>query len=208
MPESPHPELRPPARSRLLALLRQEPRTVDELATGLGVTRNAVRVQLAALERDGMVHRAALRPSLRRPAQTYAVTSEAEVLLSRLYAPVALSLVRELADRMDGDALRELFRAVGRRLAAELPRPRGDLRERAQAVSTLLNELGGLTEIETTEQEIVLRGYACPLAAIAAHQPSVCAAVEALVEALLERPAEEHCDRSGAPRCRFVIAAD
>jgi predicted ArsR family transcriptional regulator len=208
MTESPHPELRPAARARLLGLLRQEPRTVDDLADALGVTRNAVRVQLATLERDGLVRAAGFRPSLRRPARTYAVTPEAEVLLSRLYAPVALSLVRELAERMEGDALRELFRAVGRRLAAELPNPRGDLPERARAVSALLNELGGLTEVEATESEIVLRGYACPLAAIAAHQPGICAAVEALVEALLERPAEERCDRSGAPKCRFVVTLD
>jgi predicted ArsR family transcriptional regulator len=47
------------SRGRIVALLRARARTAEDVATALGLTRNAVRVQLAAMERDGVVHRSA-----------------------------------------------------------------------------------------------------------------------------------------------------
>ena len=44
-------------RGKIITLLRRASRTVDELAQALDLTDNAVRAQLAALERDGLVQR-------------------------------------------------------------------------------------------------------------------------------------------------------
>jgi predicted ArsR family transcriptional regulator len=40
-------------RGQVLALLQREPRTVDEIASALRLTDNAVRAHIVALERDG-----------------------------------------------------------------------------------------------------------------------------------------------------------
>ena len=42
-------------RGQIVTLLRRALRTVDELAGELGLTDNAIRAHLAALERDGLV---------------------------------------------------------------------------------------------------------------------------------------------------------
>ena len=55
--------------------------TVDELASAIGVTDNAVRLHLTALERDGLVRAEGVRRegSVGKPATLYAVTPDAQV---------------------------------------------------------------------------------------------------------------------------------
>src|SRR5215813_4960387 len=65
-------------RGRIVLLLRRGSRTVNELAGALGLTDNAVRTHLTALERDGLVQTSGTRPSPRKPTLTYALTPEAE----------------------------------------------------------------------------------------------------------------------------------
>ena len=47
--------------------------------------------------------------------------------------------------------------------------------------------------------------YACPLSAVTAQHPEVCALARALVEEITGRPVTECCDRNGRPRCGFRI---
>ena len=46
--------------------IRVEPMTIDELASKLQITANAVRAQIAPMERDGLVQRVATRGTARR----------------------------------------------------------------------------------------------------------------------------------------------
>ena len=49
------------SRGRVVALLRRGDRTVEELAAALGLTDNAVRAQLALLERENVVRATGVR---------------------------------------------------------------------------------------------------------------------------------------------------
>ena len=51
----------------------------------------------------------------------------------------------------------------------------------------------------------LLRGHACPLAAVTRDEPHACHTVEEIVEAVVGVPVRECCDRSAGPRCRFEI---
>jgi predicted ArsR family transcriptional regulator len=53
-------------RGRIVTLLQSKPLTVEELGTQLGLTANAVRSQLTAMERDGLVRRTGRRPGITR----------------------------------------------------------------------------------------------------------------------------------------------
>ena len=70
----------------------------------------------------------------------------------------------------------------------------------------MLNELGGLTEPEERNDSFVIRGYSCPLAAIAPNHPEVCRMAETLLTELAGLPVYEHCDHGERPRCCFEIA--
>jgi predicted ArsR family transcriptional regulator len=190
---------------QIMGLLRRGPMTVDELATGLGLTGNAVRPQLAVLERDGLVQHGEMRRGTSKPARTYILTPEAELLFSRAYAPVLTQLLHVLDERLEPAEFDGVMRDVGRRLMTDRSRPTGDLRQRADAASVLLNDLGGLTRVEEHAGGFLIRGYGCPLAAATQGHPEACNAVESLLSEFAGVPVAKCCDSEDRLRCCFEI---
>ena len=105
-------------KGRIVSLLRGAARTVNDLAGALALTDNAVRAQLTALERDGLVRKSGVRRGLRKPHQEYELTPEAEHLFPKPYAPVLSELVAALKGRLPPETVDELLREVGARVAA------------------------------------------------------------------------------------------
>ena len=60
---------------------------------------------------------------------------------------------------------------VGRRMAAELPKPKGDLRAQLRAASSMLGEMGGLSEVEESDGGFFVCGYSCPLGPLVRSHP-------------------------------------
>lgn len=195
------------SRGRLVMLLQRRESTADDLASALGVTTNAVREHLAAMERDGLVRRTGHRPGTTRPSVVFALTPDVEQLLSEAYIPFLTQLVQVLAGAMAAEDVDAVMRQVGQELADQLvPRRRpGTLKGRVSLASRLLNQhLGGVTRVEENGS-FVIRGAGCPLAALTGKHPFVCHAVESLVAGVVAAPVRECCDRSGRPRCGFEI---
>ena len=194
-------------KGRILALLRRASHTIDELATALGVTDNAIRLHVASLERDGIVQQRGVRPTGGKPAYAYEVAPEAERLFTKAYIPVLTQLVAVLEERLTPAELEVLLRDVGRRLAAARGPSSGTVRARAEIAATVLTELGGIVDVIDDAGGITLRGYSCPLGdAVRAH-PATCHAVESLVAELTGVAVQERCDRAGRPRCCFELRA-
>ena len=181
--------------------------TIDELAGSLHLTRTAVRSQLAALQQEGAVEHCGHRQGVSKPARTYGVTAEAELLLSRAYIPILTQLLHVLSRRMSAEEFDEVMREVGRGTMAGRAMPRGSTRERALAASALLNELGGLTELtEATPGHFVIQGHGCPLAAATARYPEACNAVESLLSEFVGERVTKRCDRNGRTHCCFELS--
>jgi predicted ArsR family transcriptional regulator len=195
-------------REQIVTLLRRSSLTANELAARLGLTHNAVRGHLVALQREGIVREGGRRRSGSRPAVVHELVPEAEAVFSKAYIPFVAHLVRVLRERMKEDELDEVMRTVGRRLATEWPRLRGELPQRVEAASKLLEELGSLNEVEPLDEGFVVRGYGCLLAEAVHGRPEICRAVESLLAELLEVPVRECCDRSEHPRCCFEVGVD
>ena len=197
-------------RGRMVTLLRRSGRTVEELARALGLTNNGVRAHLAVLERDGIVRQ---RGSVRRgsgggkPAYVYELTLEAEDLFPKAYEPALGRLLDVLAERLGPEESEALLRSVGRRLVEDKTVPTHGARARLEAAAGVLNELGGLTELEEQDGTLVIQGYSCPLAAVTPDHPEVCRLAESLVAEVAGLPVHERCDRSERPRCCFEVAS-
>ena len=195
-------------RGRIVTLLQQSPRTVEDLSSQLGVTANAVRAQLSAMERDALVRRIGRRPGTTRPSQVFEITPEVEQLLSRAYIPLLSQLVHTFAESLPGAQVETLLRKTGKALGKQLTagrRPSGSLRSRAALASQLLNEqLGALTRVEQNGA-LVIRGAGCPLSALTGKHPGVCLAMESLVGHIVGAPTRQCCVRDGRPRCCFEI---
>lgn len=195
-------------RGRILSLLRVRPHTVEELRAELGLTDNAIRPHLVALERDGMVRQAGIRrpAGAGKPAVVYEMHPDAEPLLSRAYAPVLAALLDVLAEVLPPREARKVLREAGRRLAKSVGgRAPGDLSARARAAGAVLTALGGAVQVEDRRGGATIRGVACPLATAVSRNPQVCHAVETLVGEVSGAEATECCDRSGTPRCCFEL---
>jgi predicted ArsR family transcriptional regulator len=200
-------------RGKIIALLRRGERSVEELASELGVTDNAVRAQLQSLERHGVVHQARIRRegTVGKPAVMYAIAPSAESMFSSAYAPVLKALIASLENRLDSSELDALFRETGRRVAQQLtkdePAAPKQLEARARSAASILSALGAEIDVErmSAGTGFLLRGHACPLAEAVSAQPKVCHAVQELVAGISGATVHECCDRDGHAKCRFEI---
>ena len=196
------------SRGRMVAVLQRGPLTADEMASSLGLTTTAVRAQITAMQRDGVVRRAGQRPGATRPSQVFELTPEVEQLLSGAYLPLLIELVRQSATRLKSQQFKELMRSTGRGLAAALPRivSKESFATRVDAVSALMNDQFGSTmRVERANGHFTLKGYGCPLAALTGNHPAVCLAIESLIGEVLDANVEECCDRAQRPQCCFHV---
>lgn len=196
------------SRGRIVTLLQGGGLTADDIATRLGLTRSAIRVQITAMERDGVVRKVGKRAGTTRPSHVYELTPEVEQLLSKAYIPLLTQLVGVFAEALPPEQVETLLRRTGKGLANELSRgkrPGGGLKSRVVAASAMLNEhLGALTHVEGNGG-IVIRGAGCPLAALTGKHRGVCLAMESLVTEIVGVEVRECCDREDRPRCCFEI---
>jgi predicted ArsR family transcriptional regulator len=191
-------------KGQVATLLRRGVATVEELARELGLTDNAVRSHLAALERDGLVTQTGVRRGTGKPAYTYALTPDAERLFPKAYGTLLSLMLDVLSERLPPDTLDDLLREMGHRLAVGQAPSTGDLRTRVDAAVALLGELGGLAEAEEQDEGYVILGCSCPLAAAVKGHPETCLLAEALLADVTGAPVRQTCDTQGL-RCRFEI---
>ena len=195
-------------RGQIVTMLRSSPSTVEELATKLELTDNAVRAHLATLERDGIVRQSGIRRGARKPHFTYTLTDEADRLFPKAYDALLNQLIAVLKTRLSPAELEDVLRTVGRAVAADTPVGQdASLRSRVKRALTVLEAIGGSAEIEEDEDKFVIRGNGCPLAAAVSVHPEVCRLAETLVGEIVKAPVVEKCDRESRPQCRFEIEA-
>jgi predicted ArsR family transcriptional regulator len=196
------------SRGRIVTLLQRGGLTVDDIASTLSLTANAVRAQITAMERDGVVQRVGRRPGTTRPFHIFQLTPEVEQLLSQAYVPLLMQLVQAFANALPAKQVDALMREAGKGLASELPfakRTAGSLEARVTAASELLNkELGAVTYVERNGGWVI-RGAGCPLGALTGKHPAVCLVIESLLMEVLGVAVKECCDREARPKCCFEI---
>jgi len=199
------------SRGRIVTLLQRGGLTANDIGTKLKLTTSAVRPQIMAMERDGVVQRSGRRSGTTKPSNVFELTPEVEQLLSRAYIPLLTQLVRVFAHGLPAHQIDALMREAGQGLVEELSIRKlisGSLRARVSKASELMNEhLGAVTHVEENGG-YVIRGVICPLAALTGKHPAVCLAMESLVTEVIGVAARECCDRSGRPRCCFKIKSN
>jgi predicted ArsR family transcriptional regulator len=196
-------------KGRIVSLLRGMGRTVNDLANALKLTDNAVRAQLTALERDGLVQKSGVRRGLRKPHQEYQLTPEAEQLFPKAYAPVLTELLTALKGRLQIETVEEILRDAGRQIARSrsFPLREGQMEQRVHEAAVLLCQLGGLAKVERSNGSFMISSASCPLAAVTAIHPELCQSGAALVGEVVGAPVKERCVRGELPRCLFDIEA-
>lgn len=195
-------------RGQIVTLLRRGARTVEELARALGLTDNAVRNHLSALERDGLVRQEGVRRGggVGKPAVLYELHPDAAPLFSRAYRPVLGAVMDVLVDELPPEHADAVLREVGRRLAQAVGGPaKGDLDARLRSAVAVLEALGGDVELQEVDGARRIQGSGCPLSTVVAHHPEACRAVETLVAGVAGTPVRSCCEHGARPKCCFVV---
>jgi predicted ArsR family transcriptional regulator len=113
----------PNTRERILRLLASGTHTVEELAKKTGVSRNAVRAQMATLGREGFIEVQGMFKGARRPAALYGLSPSSDLYFSKAYPPVLSHLIHILANKLSHEEFIAVMQELGQRLAGCLRHP-------------------------------------------------------------------------------------
>jgi predicted ArsR family transcriptional regulator len=193
-------------RGQILALLRTDVRTVNDLAAALKLTDNAVRAHLVSLERDGLIQRHGSRPGIRKPHTSYALAADAEQIFPKAYGSLLNHLVASISRRLDRRELRASMREVGLSLANEHTDglSKRSRKERLAIALDLLKKVGGEATYHADGKKFI-RSQHCPIAAITANYPDACLIVETFLSKITGARVKQHCERGISPRCCFEL---
>ncbi len=182
--------------------------TVDELANRLGITKNAVRQHLAALENDNLVQKALTRPSGGRPEQLYVLSNKGHECFPRQYSWFAQLLVESIQQESSEEKLGEQLTSMGVKVGEMLKRRHPELKtleEKIQVLTELMEEIGYNTK-NTTEHlpTNIIEADNCVFHSLAMNNPEICKFDLALLSSFTDNGLEhQSCMAKGENICRF-----
>ena len=207
-------------RDRILQHLLRSPRaTVDALAQSLELAPMTIRQHLANLSAAGLVEAATERRPLGRPAHVYVLTPEALEQFPKAYDRLA-SLLLEAAAETSAQAGSALPPGEGRaalleRIACREAQPHlaslegMAIRDRAVAVTAIMNEESGFTELEAENGTVTINEFNCIYQRVAVGHNEVCDYHVHYVAQLMGASVNmQACQRDGAPACRFAVQGE
>lgn len=202
-------------RAILLALKRQGPETIAQLAEELQLTGEAVRQQLLQLQREGWIEAKITRSPERgrtgRPATSYSLTDAGDHLFPKNYDLLNLVVLDAVTDELGADAAKKVLRRVAdERVAATENTVRNlPLEKRVEVLKNLYFESDPFMEAEKVEDGYLLVERNCPFFNTAMRRPALCSvSVNALSRLLGVRVVREEKFQNGAGRCVFHVYAN
>jgi predicted ArsR family transcriptional regulator len=205
----------PDIRRTLLAYLKHRgPSPTAELAAHAGVTYEAVRQQLVALEADGFVSRQRPAPApggVGRPTSRYALTPAGDHFFVKRYDALAVELIDTAADVLGREALEALLaKLTDDRVRAWAPRLEGlSVEERLAALREIYLDDDPFTAVEDGEGGLRLIERNCPYLNVAARRPALCSVtVSTLTRLLGAEVVRDERFQDGDGRCAFRVLTD
>lgn len=182
------------------------------LADALGLTREAVRQQLAGLEAQALVSSEAQpSPGRGRPTRVYRLTEAAEEQFPKFYDSLTVTLVQALGDRLGDEGLRDVLTQVTDRQVAQWePVLAGkSLRERMEALRGVYFDADPFTEVREDAEGTMLIEHNCPYLAAARDEPRLCSVTVSTMKRLLGVEVERtERFQLGDGRCVFRVRQD
>lgn len=199
----------------LVALKKRQPLTAHELGEQFGLTANALRRHLKALEDDGLVRYQRQVRGVGAPVYTFSLTAAGEALFPRGYVGALATALDAVRQRGGDAAVSEVLEAQWQQLAEEAePVLEGlPLAERVPLVAELLTSKGYMAEpveiADSAEGRVVaLRIHNCAMREIVERFPEACSAEAKFVERLLGVPLVRGAHRlQGCGRCEYRVGS-
>lgn len=190
-----------------LLLRSEEPLGVQALAVALGVSRNAAHQQVMALEREGLIERAAAIPTKGRPSQGYRLSADGKATFPRQYALLSQQLLAELTCHLPPAALNGALARIGETLAESLsPGVSDDPDQIVSAIAGLMRELGYESKAVEGADGLEIEAHNCVFHDLAMADPAICEVDLALLRSLSGTTVDHRrCMARGERSCRFAF---
>ena len=195
-----------------MALKRQGPSTIAQLADELQLTGEAVRQQLLQLQREGWIEsrvtRSAERGRTGRPATSYRLTDAGDHLFPKQYEALSVALIDAVHDELGEAAVKKVLSQIADvKVATVEPPLRGlSMADRVQALKDWYLKDDPHMQIEEVEDGFRLVERNCPFINTAMNRPNICSvSVNALEKVLGVRVARDERFQDGGGRCVFHI---
>ncbi|HKA46112.1 MAG TPA: HTH domain-containing protein [Burkholderiales bacterium] len=180
--------------------------TVEELSTGLQITRNAVRQHLAALENDGLVALASTRPSGGRPQQLYALTDKGKEVFPRHYSWFAQLVIEAVRREHGPEGLRERLSDIGSAVAGQLRTQSPEsttCEQKVEKLAAVMDQLGYNARV-TAAKEPTIEADNCVFHELAVKNQEICDFDLAMMGTFTGSKVDhQECMARGGNVCRF-----
>lgn len=202
-------------RAILLALKRQGPATIAQLADQLQLTGEAIRQQLLQLQREGWIEakvtRSVERGRTGRPATSYSLTEAGDHLFPKHYDALNVAMMDAIAEELGPDAANRVLRRIADEKVTltepalrQLPLP-----ERMRVLRDWYLKDDPYMDLKEVEGGFLLIERNCPFINTAMRRPALCSvSVSALTKLLGFRVARDEKFQNGDGRCVFHVFAN
>jgi predicted ArsR family transcriptional regulator len=202
-------------RDQLLRLLleRKTGRTVEELARGLHVSRNAVRQRLTSLIAEGLVTKGSTQATGGRPEQLYMLSTSGHETFPRKYSWFSELLLDSLKAEKGEAAMITRLEKLGGQIGLQLQHRHhvpGNASDRVKRLATVMKDLGyEASSSEASGRQLpMIEATNCVFHHLAARFPEVCHFDLALLSTFVGRPVvHDECLVRGGHVCRFKFRA-
>jgi len=200
-------KLQTTTRGKVLTMLREETRTVAQMAKALHITENGIRAQLAALEEEGLVRQAGVLPGTRKPFNAYELTDEGEKLFPTPYGPMLDELLDVLGEQCTEHQVNKICDETARRFALKFSvgNEKTSFESRVTLALRVISEMGGVASVTDGGAKLIVHGKTCPVSELVKGRPRTCHFVQQLISTLTGCEVVEKCERGGKPHCCFEI---
>jgi predicted ArsR family transcriptional regulator len=184
--------------------------SIDEIASSLHISRNAVQQHFTVLEKDGYIKAGALNKTAGRPVRSFVLTEAGINSFPKQYAWLSELILIDLKNQLGPEELRRYLHKLGSNLSkGMLPQFIGKhLDDRLDALLGVMDNLGfdarRASPLESNEP--IIEAYNCIYHDLAQKHEEICEFDTTLISALLEKNIEhEECMAKGGLVCRFKV---
>ena len=182
--------------------------SIDELASALNISRNAVQQHLTVLERDGYIQIGVVNKTAGRPVRSFVLTEAGINSFPKQYAWFSELILTDLKNEMGSEAFQRYLHKLGANLSQSLlPQFNGKpTDERITELLKVMEGLGFKTRDVSDNNERVIEACNCIYHDLAQQHEEICEFDRSLIASLLDKDIEQQeCMATGGAVCRFKI---
>lgn len=184
--------------------------SIDEIASALAISRNAVQQHFAVLERDGYIQVGELSKTAGRPVRSYVLTDAGINCFPKQYAWFSELMLDSLKQEMGAEKLQRYLHKLGISLSRTLMAKFNgkDLSERLEELLKIMEQLGFQAKLKTDaeNQSLSIEACNCIYHDLAQKHEEICELDRALITSLLNKDIEHSdCMAKGDHVCCFKV---